>query len=141
MTNNISLHRSSMILAGGGLAWVAKIAVIAASDGAETGFASTLAAILYLLGVAGMAAGLCALAVSLSAGRPVAVRVLAGVAGFVSFFAAYVAIESVAKGIAGDSGPAWFGDEVGILATGALLAAAGLYAARAAAGSPRARAV
>ena len=128
-----------MILAAGGLAWVAKIAVIAASDGAETGSAETLAGVLYLSGVACMAIGLAGVGVALTTGRHVVLRILAGIGGFLSFFVAYVAIESVAKGLAGDAGPAWFGDEVGILATGAALAATGLLAARAASGSPRAR--
>lgn len=118
------------MLAAGGLSWLAKMAVIAATDGAEQGTGDALASLFYLGGVALMAAGLATVAVALTAGRHVALRAVAGIAGVVSFFFAYVAIDGAAKTVSGDAGPTWFHDEVGILATGAIMAATGLLLVR-----------
>lgn len=124
------LARAALVLAAGGFAWLAKMAVITATDGAVDGAASSTAGVFYLMGVALMAAGLAGVAVALTAGRHVALRVAAGVAGFTSFFVIYVMLESIAQAVAGDAGPSWMADEVGILATGAALMAAGLLIAR-----------
>lgn len=124
------LARAAAVLAAGGGAWLAKMAVIAATDGAVSGAGSTAASVFYLLGVALMAAGLAAVAVALTAGRNVVIRAAAGVVGLVSFFVVYVVVENIAKAIAGNAGPSWLEDEVGILATGAVLMTAGLLIAR-----------
>ena len=124
------LVRASAVLAAGGLAWLAKMAVIAATDGAEDGAADTITSIFYLSGVLLMAAGLAGIAVALTAGRPLVVRIVAGVVGFISWAVIYALIESIAKAIAGDAGPEWFPEEVGILATGAVLMTVGLLLLR-----------
>lgn len=127
------LSRAALVLAAGGFAWLAKMAVITVTDGAVSGAGETTASAFYLLGVALMAVGLAAVAVALTSGRHVALRVVAGVVGLVSFFVIYVVVESIAQAIAGDAGPSWMADEVGILATGAVLMSAGLLIARRAA--------
>jgi hypothetical protein len=129
-THTPLLVRGGAVLAAGGLSWLTKMAVIAATDGAEKGTGDALASVFYLGGFALMAAGLATVAVALTAGRHVVLRAAAGIAGLVSFFFAYVAIEGVAKSINGDAGPTWFPDEVGILATGAVMAAAGMLLIR-----------
>jgi hypothetical protein len=130
MTNTTLLQRSSIVLAAGGLAWLAKMAVIAATDGAEGGTGSAVASVFYLLGVGLMPVGLAGVAVALAAGRHLVLRVVAGIAGFLSFFVSYVVLEGIAKAIVGDTGPTWLGDEVGILVTGGVLMTAGLLAAQ-----------
>lgn len=124
------LARAALVLAAGGFAWLAKMAVITVTDGAVSGAGSAAASVFYVLGVALMAAGLAAVAVALTAGRHAALRVVAGVVGFLSFFVTYVVLESIAQAIAGDAGPSWMEDEVGILATGTALMTAGLLIAR-----------
>ena len=130
MTNTALLQRFSIVLAAGGLAWLAKMAVIAASDGADAGTSSAAASVFYLLGVALMPAGLAGVAVALAAGRHLVLRVVAGIAGFLSFFVSYVVLEGIAQSLVGDTGPTWLGDEVGILVTGIVLAATGLLVAQ-----------
>jgi hypothetical protein len=130
MTNTTLLQRSSIVLAAGGFAWLTKMAVIAATDGAEAGTGSAAASVFYLLGVALMPAGLAGVAVALAAGRHLVLRVVAGIAGFLSFFASYAVLESIAQAIVGDTDPTWLGDEVGILLTGVVLMTAGLLAAQ-----------
>lgn len=130
MTNTTLLQRFSIVLAAGGLAWLAKMAAIAATDGAEAGTGSAAATVSYLLGVALMPTGLAGVAVALAAGRHLVLRVVAGIAGFLSFFVSYVALEGIAQAIVGDTRPAWLGDEVGILVTGVVLMTAGLLAAQ-----------
>jgi len=106
------------------------MAVIAASDGAEAGTGSAAATVFYLLGLALMPAGLAGVAVALVGGRHLALRVVAGIAGFLSFFASYVVLEGIAQAIVGHTRPTWLGEEVGILVTGVVLMTAGLLAAQ-----------
>jgi hypothetical protein len=129
MTTNTLLPRAAAVLAAGGLAWLAKMAVITATDGAVSDGA-TAASAFYLLGVVLMPLGLAGLAAALTARRHIAVRALAGVGGLLGFFVLFVLLEGVAKGLVGDAGPSWLPDEAGILATGAALAATGLLTAR-----------
>lgn len=129
-TNTQLLHRSSIVLAAGGLAWLAKMAVIGATDGAEAGTGSAAASIFYLLGVALMPAGLAGVAVAFVGGRHLVVRVVAGMAGFLSAFVSYALLESIAQGLVGDTDPTWIGDEIGIFVTGLVLATTGLLAAQ-----------
>lgn len=118
------------IAAAGGFAWLAKIAVIAATDGATSGAADAVTAVFYIAGVALMTTGLAVCGVALTAGRHIALRALAGGVGFFSALVAYMVIESIAQGIVGEAGPSWFEDEVGILATGAVIMAFSLTAVR-----------
>jgi hypothetical protein len=129
MTTNTLLPRAAAVLAAGGLAWLAKMAVITATDGAVSDGATT-ASVFYLLGVVLMPVGLAGVAVALTARRHLVIRALAGLGGLLAFFVLYVLLDGVAKGLVGDAGPSWLPDEAGILATGMALAAAGLLTAR-----------
>jgi len=115
------------LAAAGGAAWLAKLAVVAATDGATSDTGA--AAIFYLLGVALLAIGSTAVGLWLAAGRHRAVRVLAVVLSPVLFFVSFMLLDSIAKLLVGDAGPAWLEDEAGIgltamfwLLTGLLLA-------------------
>lgn len=130
MTNTL-LTRSLVVIAAGGIAWLAKVAVIAASDGATSGFPDAATGVLYLAGVALMTLGLAGAAVALTAGRHAVLRALAGLAGIAGWGVLYVALEAPARSLVADAGPAWLGDEVGILVTAAVVTAAALAALRA----------
>ncbi len=121
---------SAGVLAAGGLCWVVKFVVIAATDGAVSGTAEMVTAVLYLTAVALMALGLAALGVAALAGRHPALRVLGGIAGLVLWVLSYLVIEGVAQGVVGDTDPVWLGEEVGIVLTGAVLMTVGLMLAR-----------
>ncbi len=128
MTQNRFLVRAAAVLAAGGLAWLAKLAVIASTDGRVTDTGA--AAVFYLLGAVLMPAGLAGVALALTTRRHPALRAGAAVVGAMSFFACFVLLDGVASGAVGEAGPAWLGDEAGILATGAVLAGLGLATAR-----------
>ncbi len=129
-TSSKLLRPSAAVLASGGLCWVVKFVVIAATDGATSGPADTATAVLYITAVALMALGMAGLAVALLSGRHVALRVLGALAGVVAWVVSYMVIEGIAQAIVGDTDPVWLGDEIGIVATGAILMAVGLLLAR-----------
>ncbi len=131
MNTSTKLYRlAAAVLAAGGFCWVLKFVVIAASDGATSGAPDTITGILYILAVSLMVLGLIGLGVAVTAGRHVVLRVLGGIAGLVSWVVSYMVVEGVAKAVAGDSGPSWLEDEVGIVTTGAVLMTVGLLLAR-----------
>jgi hypothetical protein len=131
MNTSSKLFRlSAAVLAAGGLCWVVKFVVIAATDGAVSGMPDTAASILYISAVFLMAFGMASLAVAVLSGRHVAVRVLGAGGGLVAWWLSYMVIEGIAKAIVGDTDPAWLGEEIGIVATGAVLMTVGLLLAR-----------
>lgn len=117
------------MLAAGGLCWVVKFVVIAATDGAESGLADTLTGLLYLAAVALMAAGAAGLGAALLAGRNPVLRLGGAVGGIAAWWAAYVGFESVAQAVVGATDPVWLHDEIGVVATGAVLMTVGLLIA------------
>lgn len=137
MNTSSKLYRlSAAVLAAGGFCWVVKFVVIAASDGAVSGMPNTATAILYISAVAFMALGMAGLGVALLSGRHVMLRILGAVAGLFAWVVSYMVIEGIAMAIVGDTDPAWLGDEIGIVATGAVLMTVGLLLSRR---SPRGR--
>jgi hypothetical protein len=131
MNTSSKLFRlSAAVLAAGGFCWVVKFVVIAATDGAVSGMPDTATAILYISAVALMALGLAGLGVALLAGRHVVLRILGAVGGLVAWVISYMVIEGIAKAIVGDTDPVWLGEEIGIVATGAVLMTIGLLLAR-----------
>jgi len=131
MNTSSKLFRlSAAVLAAGGFCWVVKFVVIAASDGAVSGMPDTATSILYISAVALMALGLASLGVALLSGRHVALQVLGAFGGLVAWVLSYMVIEGIAKAIVGDTDPVWLGEEIGIVATGAVLMTVGLLLAR-----------
>ena len=112
----------SLVAAAGGAAWLAKVAVIAASDD------SFLEPVLYFLGVVLLCAG--AASLTLRAARGTASRVAAVVAAPFLAILSYMLLDAIAKPIVGDAGPSWLQDEAGIALTGAVWLAIGLALTR-----------
>lgn len=131
MNTSSKLFRpSALALAAGGLCWVVKFVVIAATDGATSGVPDTATGILYLTAVTLMALGMAGVGVALLTGRHPMLRAIGGLGGLVAWWLSYMVIEGVAKGVAGETGPTWLSDEIGIVATGAVLMTVGLLLAR-----------
>lgn len=126
--NTTSKHfrLSAAALAAGGFCWVVKFVVIAATDGAVSGTADTATAALYVAAVLLMVLGSASLAVAQLAGRHVALRITGAIGGLLGWAVGYTVIEGVAKAVVGSTDPAWLGDEIGIVATGAVLMTLGL---------------
>lgn len=119
------------VLAAGGFAWMIKIAVIAASDGAASGLPEQATAILWTAGVALMALGVAGVLAALSARVHILLGVVGAVGGLLAWGVIYVLIESAVQSLVGEgTGPVWLHDEVGILSTGTVLMAAGLLGVR-----------
>lgn len=131
MNTSSKLYRpSAAMLAAGGFCWVTKFVVIAATDGATSGAPDTAVAVLYITAVALMAIGLAGIGVALFAGRHPLLRAAGAVGGLVTWVVSYMTIETAAKAVAGETGPVWLGEEIGIVATGAVLMSVGLMLAR-----------
>jgi hypothetical protein len=130
--NTSSKHSrlSAAVLAAGGFCWVVKFVVIAATDGAVSGTADLATAVLYLAAVVLMALGMASLGVALLAGRHIVLRIAGAVGGLVAWALSYMVIEGIAMAIVGDTDPVWLGEEIGIVATGAVLMTVGLLLAR-----------
>lgn len=128
MTQDRLITITATAATAGGLAWLSKLAVIAATDGRvnDTG----AAAVFYLLGAVLLAVGAGCATLRLLRPRKRWTRVAALLPAPVVFFASFVALESLVKAAVGDAGPAWLEDEVGILATGAVWLATGLAVLR-----------
>ena len=129
-TSSKHFRLSAAVLAAGGFCWVVKFVVIAATDGAVSGTADMVTAVLYITAVTLMALGMASLGVALLAGRHVALRAVGAVGGLVAWWLSYVVIDGIAKAIVGDTDPAWLTDEIGIVATGAVLMTVGMLLAR-----------
>lgn len=142
MNTSSKLFRlAASVMAAGGLCWVLKFVVIAATDGATSGLPDTLTAVLYITAVLLMVAGMAGLGVALLSGRNLLLRVLGGVGGVVTWVVSYAVIGTVMGAVAPDSGPSWLDDELEIVATGAILMTVGLLLARRAPRHERADAV
>lgn len=137
-TSSKSFRTSAAILAAGGLCWVVKFVVIAATDGATTGAADTATGLLYLSAVGLMCLGLAGLGASLLSGRHVALRILGALGGVVAWALTYLLVEGIAQSVVGETEPVWLGEEIGIVLTGALMLTVGLLLARPAAAGTRA---
>ena len=129
-TSTNSFRTSAAVLAAGGLCWVIKFVVIAATDGATSGAPDTITSILYITAVSLMALGLAAVMVTALEGRHPVLRALGGVGGVVLWAISYMVIDGIGQGVVGKSGPEWLSDEIGIVLTGAVLMTVGLMLAR-----------
>lgn len=129
-TSSKFLRPSAAVLAAGGFCWVVKFVVIAATDGAVSGMPDTATSVLWITAVILMTMGMASLFVALLVGRHVLLRVLGAVGGLVAWVLSYMVIEGITQALVGDTDPAWLGDEIGIVSTGAVLMTVGLLIAR-----------
>lgn len=116
MTQQRWIEIGSIMAALGGLSWMAKVAVIFATDGKVNDEGA--AALFYLLGVALMLIGSTAIGTMLAGRRSLLARVVAVALSPIIFVVSYAILDGLTKPLVGDLGPPYWGDEVGILATG-----------------------
>ena len=125
MTRQRFIRTASATCALGAGAWVTKVAVLAATDGND----SVLVGALYITGFLLLTFGATWIGVRLAGDRPLPLVIgLAALCLIVPFMTYDAIIDPLAKAALGDAGPAWFEDEVGILATGMIWLAASLPA-------------
>jgi hypothetical protein len=110
----------ALLLTGSGLAWLAKLAVIAMQGpDSEGGFI----AVFYFLGVGLLLIGCAALAWALVDRAHIALRVLASLGGAFAAIVLFIVLDGVLPVF----GPDWFEGEQAIFATALVALAAGLY--------------
>jgi hypothetical protein len=115
------------LAAAGGAAWLAKLAVIVATDGATTDTGA--AAAFYLMGIVLLAIGSAAVGSRLAARRHLALKIVALATSPALFFLSYALLDGIAKTLVGDAGPAWLEDEAGITLTAAVWLVTGVLLA------------
>lgn len=115
---------ASAAAALGGLAWVAKVAVIIATDGRIVDEGP--AALFYILGAVLMLAGSTAIGARLTEERSGRIAGLAMAFSPVLFILSFIVLDGLAKPLVGDRGPAYWRDEAGILVTGLAWLGAGI---------------
>jgi len=118
------LRAATGLLLVGGVAWLLKFATIAMSKDDE----GILVGPLFFIGFFGMLLGAAGIFVWLTWRFHVVVRIVAGLVGALVFFESMEIVDSLAKSVAGDTGPAYLLDEWGILFTAILWLGVGLGA-------------
>lgn len=141
MTRQRWIEISSIIAAFGGLSWIAKIAVIVATDGEVD--SEGAAAFFFLIGVAFMLAGSTVIGALLAEDRSRFVFVPALALSPIIFFVSFALLDELAKSLVADRGATYWRDEAGILVTGIAWFALGIgifkLAHRSHNGAPEAR--
>lgn len=117
----------ALLAAAGGAAWLAKFAVIVATDGAVDDEGA--AAVFFILGAGLMAAGAATLTLRLARGA--ATVITAALAAPCLWAASFMVLDPLAQGAVGDAGPAWLQDESAIALTGVVWLALGVWSSRA----------
>ncbi|HEV2107923.1 MAG TPA: hypothetical protein VGR16_06650 [Thermomicrobiales bacterium] len=123
----------------GGLSWLAKMAVIIATDGEVNDEGA--AAFFYILGAALMMIGSTAVGVLLAGRRPRWTLVVAVALSPIFFIISFSILDGVAKPLVGDRGPAYLQDEAGIVTTAVAWLILGISVLNASRGSDGARSI
>lgn len=110
----------------GGVAFLAKLAVLAATDGAE----SIAVATFYFLAIGLCAVGSVGIALRLLQRFPRALRIVGVVLSPVAFFATFLLLDSVAVPPTREHVPNWAEVEAGVFLTALIWLAAGAWALR-----------
>ncbi len=116
MTRQRWVSIGSIAAALGGLSWLAKVAVIIATDGEVD--SEGAAALFFILGAALMALGATAIGVLLAGRRSRSMLAVAVALSPILFVVSFVVLDGITKPLVGDRGPAFWEDEAGILVTG-----------------------
>jgi hypothetical protein len=116
MTRHRWIVITSAAAALGGLSWLAKVAIIVATDGRVVDEGP--AAFAYLLGAALMLAGSTAIGVRLAGRQSRPVLSLAVALSPLIFVVSFMLLDGLAKPLVGNLGPTYWRDEAGILVTG-----------------------
>lgn len=110
----------------GGLVWLGKLAVLAATDGAESAVVGTL----YFLGLSLLAIGSIGIALRLLQRRPRWLRVVGSVVAPFAFLVIFLFLDSVLVPPTRDRLPNWAEVEAGVFTAAVTWLAAGIWAVR-----------
>jgi hypothetical protein len=118
------------LFALGGALWVLKVTLITVNHLQGRDVDSLGVPVLYITAVLVLAIGAPAVGAALLRRRPWWMQVMAAIAAIPALFFLYEAIDTLMKSVAGDVGPGWLADELGIVATGALCLVGGFLLVR-----------
>ena len=127
------------VFALGGALWVLKVSLITANHLIGRDVDSSGVPVLYVAAVSLLVIGATAVGAALLRRYPSWAQLLAAVVAVPALIFLYQAIDAVLKSLAGDVGPSWLADELGVVATGALCLVGGVLLGRTV-GMPRRRA-
>jgi hypothetical protein len=116
-------------LIAGAITWLVKLAVIVATDGAESGVGDSATAVLFVLGFVLLLGGSTAVGLWLTRGRGAAVRIVAALLAPIAFFVSMNLLDPVGEALVGDLGPDYVREEFGIPLAAVLWFALGVLVA------------
>jgi hypothetical protein len=118
------------VFAVGGALWVVKVAVITLNDVMGRDTDALPVPVLYLSAVLLMTVGATAVGIALLRRFRWWVQLLGAVAAVIALWALYTVLDGILKPTFEGVGPSWLHEELGILATGAICLAVGVFLAR-----------
>ena len=124
-------HWGIWLFALGGALWVLKVCLITVNHLQGRDPDSFGVPVLFIGGVTLLALGVTAVGAALVRHYAWWLQLLAAIAAVPALVLLYEAIDALLKGVAGDVGPAWLADELGIVTTGALCLVGGVLLGRA----------
>jgi len=116
------------LIAGGG-AWLVKLVVIVATDGADSGAGDAAVAAFFLLGFVLLLSGSSAVGLWLTRGRGAVVRIGAALLAPVTFLVSMNLLDPLGETLVGDGGPNYIREEAGIFLTAVLWLALAAFVA------------
>jgi len=114
------------VAVAGGLAWLAKLVVLAATDGAESGAVATF----YISGLSLLAIGSIGIMLRLLERRPRWLRVIGGVLAPFAFLSIFLFLDELLVPPTREHVPNWAEVEAGVFTAAVIWLAAGVWALR-----------
>ena len=120
---------ATVALITGATAWLAKLVVIVAADGADSGAVNAAESAFFVLGFVLLLAGSCAVGLWLTRGRGPVVRIVAALLAPVTFLVSMQLLLPAGEAMVGDRGPDYVREESGIFLTAVLWLVLGVLVA------------
>jgi len=120
---------ATLALIVGASAWLVKLVVIVATDGAESGAGDRAAAVFFLSGFLLLVVGSSAVGLWLTRSRGPAVRIVAGLLASAALVVSMNLLDPAGEALVGDLGPDYAREEAGILLAALLWLALGILVA------------
>jgi hypothetical protein len=114
----------------GGMLWVLKVVTVTLNDVAGRSTDSMPVPVLYLSAVLAMAIGVTAVGIAVLRRFAWWAQLLGAVVAFFALFVLYAVLDETLKSAFEGVGPSWLHEELGIVATGTICAAVGLWLLR-----------
>jgi hypothetical protein len=116
-------------LIAGGIAWLLKLVVIVATDGADSGTADAVVGMFFLLGFVLLLGGSTAVGLWLTRSRGPVLRIAAGLVAPLVFFLSMNLLDPAGEALVGDLGPDYVREEAGIFLAAVLWLTLGVLTA------------